>query len=288
MSEENKHKPLHEYLKGLPKVKSRNDFDLRLMSRLRNVESEKFSSPSVKKLTGKKYSILDFLKPSLIPAIGLTIILFVFIAYYINISQKDKNVNQISQNEKPVISGDTKEEEQNKVSDSFITKNETVPPAGYTMRNKEDQTKSPGSTVSGDYDIPPASGPETRHIFEQQVSQPKAEEKKSDELKTETDGVPKLDDKKETPVMKKSGEYKLKDKEKPEEYYKDENQINGKVDVNSSRSMEQGVLSDTSKAIDSTKIIKGKKSTKKTGIFYDSLKIPAQKPIQKEDTSKSK
>jgi len=92
--EDEKYKKLRESLRVLPRIKARKDFDARLHRRLLEHDSSGFK-PQQKEARGSSWidMLANLFKPSLAPAIGLTVVLLavivVYFAYY-NELNKDK------------------------------------------------------------------------------------------------------------------------------------------------------------------------------------------------------
>ena len=208
MKDENGNNDLRRFLKGLPKVKAKDDFEVHLYKRLRDVESEKFSSPALKRLSysGKRFSLASLLKPSLIPAVGLTIVLFIFLAYYFNLIL----INKSSTNQEVVQKTDTQQQtvtSQNSLKDSEqrIASNEQtdtrkqvdITSGEIQLSKTEDQDK----TVT----IPPV---ESDQFYK---AAPKIESKASDELKMEEKKEEKTMDREGFIDSKKSGDSRSKD-----------------------------------------------------------------------------
>ena len=285
MQDENGNNNLRKILKGLPKVKAKDDFENHLYKRLRDVESEKFSSPALKRLTfsGKRFSLASLLKPSLIPAVGLTIVLLIFLAYYFNLILINKNTsNQEVSKKTDTIQLLTGSQNPNKDTEKQITGNDI-------QKSKQDAGISEGFHSSDDR-LRESDKPsiESESKESESISTPKVEIKASDELKMEEK---KVEDRKfdfeKSPVMNKSGEIRSKDSG---------NQIEGNLDKEKDQSKEEGqideqknenidVLSTTK--TDSTKAkIHGKKHLKKEKNYRDTVKTDNN--LNQEDSTKNK
>lgn len=296
MQDDNKHRILRDILRGIPKVKATHSFEDRLMKRLRDVESLKYQSPSIIKLKGKerKFSFSAFLKPSLIPAIGLTVVLLIFIIYYINISLiQDKHLpTEVSQNIQKNNESSV-EQKQNVDTGGLITKIE--PSLGENSNYNENlrEQSQPPSTIPSGYDKAPSiMAPEKKSDGrEERISAPKLEEKKSDELKSEEqemDGLRSLDKKEEVPMMKKSGEIKHKDTEKQDMDEKNmEQKVEGK-DINAPMNQYQDTSGKGPSKADSIKSkSRNSKRVKKDDNYNDTLKAPIKEQNEQEDSTKN-
>ena len=84
LDDEIKYKKLRESLRSLPKIKAKGDFEARLFRKIKEHESHSrlHTAPEM----GKKSSIIDvlanLLRPSLVPAIGLTVVLLITVVVY--------------------------------------------------------------------------------------------------------------------------------------------------------------------------------------------------------------
>jgi hypothetical protein len=290
-SDDNKHRPLKDTLKVLPKVKAGDDFERRLFNRLRDVESEKHRSPSFKKLIykNKRFAFFGFLRPSLIPAIALSVVLLIVIVYYINIEliQKTQVSPEISQN-KQVSPQLNLETDRNKDTEKLISKTETSLRENTTSNEKSRLQPGPPTGVFDDFDKTPSlSSPEKKdEKSDETISVPRLEDKRSGELKNgeiET-GETKLEEKKEAPVMrKKSDELHYRDTEKEKG---EDDKVNQSIDgksVNAPAESQQ----DVSKKSDSVKAkIRGNKKSTKDTLYNDTIKNPPVQKSEQEDSSK--
>ncbi len=288
MTGDNQHKNLRDALKGLPKIKAGRDFEQRLMSKLKDTDEEKYLSPSFKKLhyPKKSFSLFGFLRPSLAPAIGLTIVLIIFIAYYINISiiQKQTVQQDISQNTQGI---------QPRIETSQ-PKTETEPPLTREDNSLRDSKstdrsniQSPPMNMTGDNESAPSiSSPEKR--LEEPKMVPEVEEKGTDELKKEEKVMDKTESKEKRAddyIMRKSGEYQYKDTGKQN----DEDIQDSKHEGNkNNESLEEQTLSkDAYGKTDSTKIrSKRNKKVAKAKNYNDTIKAPVEQEPQSEDSTK--
>src|SRR5438477_7793291 len=100
MSDEEKYKSLRASLKSLPKLKARAGFEDRLFQRIKNLEQGEVQQ-IVKPVPESKFKgwLANLFRPSLAPALGLTVILLVgivvYFAYYSQMN-KEQVTNQYS------------------------------------------------------------------------------------------------------------------------------------------------------------------------------------------------
>ena len=289
MSDENQNNPLKNILKGLPKVKAKDDFEIRLMKRLREAEDEKFRSPALNKLlfTKKRFSLSSLLRPSLAPAIGLTIVLLVFIAYYINISiiQKSPVKQEISQNQ-PDVQKEVSPPEQNNESRPPISSGELK-----SSDKNSDQSVTPsitGDKFGNDYYAP--STKESDKNLEQEILTPKAEQKKTDELRsteTEHENTDIKEKKADDYIMKKSGDYQYKDTGKQNEL--DQEGPNVDEEKGYLNANERSLSKDTVNKNDSLKGgTKKDRKVSKGRNYNDTVKSQIETNKQIEDTTKNR
>lgn len=291
MQDENNNNNLRRILKGLPKVKAKNDFEIHLYKRLRDVESEKFSSPSLKKLSraGKRFSIVSLLKPSLISAVAVSIILLIFIAYYFNIilvnkNPSDQGITQNTQNTQPQDNNILKKDSEKQFSTSEAIENDK------SLNRSNEQTLSTTTGTNEAEALREMPTPRTERDLEETISIPKVETKAIDELKVEEKEIEgnKIEMKNETPRMKKSDGIKTKDTGK--QY--DEDVIDKKVHLREDDSLnnqQKGIYYENPALSDTTKVIESqKKVSNKDKSYRDSVKIQKQNKTEIEDSTKNK
>jgi hypothetical protein len=208
LEDEEKHKPIRSALKSLPKVKAHSDFESKLYHRLRSIESERLSSPAFRKLEGARVSsgwLGMILRPALIPAAGLSIIVLIAVLLYIH------NLSQINNTTGPITQSVTQNELDNKKQTvesqrEQITKNEEVTPQKEeTLRRELTERPSGPMLPESDFETTPAPvqppgilESKTQPLEDQsmdKLAEPKEEkramEKESDETKrVEKKGAP--------------------------------------------------------------------------------------------------
>lgn len=281
MSDDNQNN-LRDLLKGLPKVKAKDDFEHRLMRKLREADDRKYHSPAFNKLhyPAKKFSLSWLLRPSLAPAIGLTIVLLIFIAYYINISIIQKPaVNQEISQKTTDAPKETPGNQEKTESQPPISKSETF---GNIQDNRSEYKNTTEDVTGSDKYAPSVTQPLRT---EEQTPAPKTEEKKSDELRSLDRNVDIKEKKAEDYIMKKSGDYQYKDTGKQNEVNqeeKEEDRSNGVLN-------EQHLSKDSVNKNDSTKVSKKKdKKVAKGKIYNDTVKSQVEPTQQLDDTTKNK
>lgn len=79
-SEEEKYRKLRESLRSLPKLKTKNDFEARLYRKIRERESSRVHIPE--KENTFVTMLANLFRPSLVPAIGLTVVILAAIIVY--------------------------------------------------------------------------------------------------------------------------------------------------------------------------------------------------------------
>lgn len=284
MTDENQNNHLRNILKGLPKVKAKDDFENRLMKRLREVDDEKYHSPALNKLRNseKRFSLSGLLRPSLAPAIGLTIVLLIFIAYYINISiiQKTPVKQEISQNETGVQK-EVRPPTTNNESQPPISKEETF---GNNKNDRSVYKNAPEEIIGSDKYAPSVSQPER---MDDQTLTPKTEEKKSDELRSvekKYDNVDIKEKKAEDYIRSKSGDYQYKDTGKQNEV----NQEEKEMDRNDGVLNEQHLSKDSVSKNDSAKVSTKRDKRAKGKIYNDTVKSQIETNEQTEDSTNNK
>src|SRR4030095_13642929 len=103
--DEEKYKKLRESLHTLPRIKAKKDFESRLFSRIKDIESGKFihTAPKTAKDNAFITMLANLFRPSLAPAIALTVVLIaaivVYFGYYNRLGQQTQQT-EYSVNEK--------------------------------------------------------------------------------------------------------------------------------------------------------------------------------------------
>ncbi len=219
--EENKYKEIISALKSLPKKKAKSDFEQKLYRKLRSAEAEKITSPAFEKLTRPKESnwVFNIFRPSLVPAIGLTIVLIAVIVVYINFMPTSDELSETEQvaakNEEMVIkdpgSVEKSDTELEPKSRGLITHDISGSTTDQRSRLQEgptsDAEESPAPTISQPEEIDGAP------VMEQKIERKETDEtifEKEGKLEKKTDETKKEDmkksDKKEPLKTKKSDE----------------------------------------------------------------------------------
>ncbi|HMQ78516.1 MAG TPA: hypothetical protein PKE39_03220 [Ignavibacteria bacterium] len=99
LQEDEKYKALRDQLRTLPRVKAKQDFEDRLLRRIREAEapavklSGAVSQPVIKHQPARKSWFESLFRPSLVPALGLTVVLLVavvvYFGYFSKLNQSD-------------------------------------------------------------------------------------------------------------------------------------------------------------------------------------------------------
>jgi hypothetical protein len=295
MSDEEKYRKLRENLRNMPRVKARNDFDNKLYARLRNVESERMS-PSVAKLTQparERGWIFSLLKPSFAPAIGLTVIVLVAVIWYFaayNPTTQDKQVST-SENMKQGTTQPNTNQNQEKLKENTIAKNESSPEISSSSTGKNPVTTEPKSDFNE-----VLSAPDRRSSDYESVPKVEPEKEKLEEFKT-FDIAPVEPEKK----MEKRGiedSKKIEKKEAPANMKKEDSDKNNKnneqkIDSKANDEIYNNInqsVQETPKQKDSTKDSAKSKGLKKNigKSQNDSLNIQSIKKSQEPDSTGTK
>jgi hypothetical protein len=99
-NDELKYKKLRESLRSLPRLKAKGDFEARLYRKIR--EQESHSGLHTAPEYGRKSSLIDILanllRPSLVPAVGLTVVLLVaIVVYFAYFNELNKDTQQVTE-----------------------------------------------------------------------------------------------------------------------------------------------------------------------------------------------
>ncbi len=104
LQEDEKYKALRDQLRTLPRVKAKQDFEDRLLRRIREAENPavKFTGavtqPVIKHQPAKKSWLENLFRPSFVPALGLTVVLLVavvvYFGYFSKLNQSDTSNTQ--------------------------------------------------------------------------------------------------------------------------------------------------------------------------------------------------
>lgn len=104
LQEDEKYKALRDQLRTLPRVKAKQDFEDRLLRRIREAEapavklSGAVSQPVIKHQPARKSWLESLFRPSFVPALGLTVVLLVAVVVYFGyFSKLNKSDNSNTQ-----------------------------------------------------------------------------------------------------------------------------------------------------------------------------------------------
>lgn len=283
MAGDKKYDDIKKMLKSMQRVKARDDFESKLFSRLRDIESGKHSASKLKAFpirTERFGWLTNILKPAYISAVGVTVILLISVVLYVSYLPKKQDVTPVSI---------TQQEQDKNRSDQQITsgelsnsKKESAPESrNEEKRFYEHPVFTPGiEKPSSDFGITKPPLEPSVEIPAPTLRSTEAEPKSSNQdVKDEEkmDGL-KLNETKEAPEMKK---------EKGDERMKKEDVMQKTITPSVE---EQNIIKKESGKIDTAKIM-DKKVGKKAPNKNDSLQIQSKKkpPVKDEkqpDTSK--
>lgn len=281
MSDEEKYRELRDKLRAVPKVKAKPNFEHKLYSRIRGIESERMA-PSVKHLlhTEKERGwLFSLLKPAYIPAIGLTVVVLLALIWFIayNPVQMNKVQEEVSSKQEPgqqptspsiSKSQDELKKAEEKSDESPITSADTRLRESAPRTMTRDIMPGPEKTNS-DFGIIKTETEQSPAIDQQKIKTvdetiikaiPKIDAEKKVEDKLE-EGVRRIE-KKEAPanIRKNEGDLKLKQDEDNKSIDKENENVIKEI----TPSLKEKVTGKDSKDTVKQKNIKKKKDTKTT------------------------
>ena len=237
MTDDEKYKSLRDSLKSLRRVKAGSDFNERLFQKIKQAESAGlYPEPAVthRKESSTKSWFANLFRPSLMPALGLTVILLVgiviYFAYYSQLKKEEtatsRNFNLSAGTDKPELVIYVKRDTSHNVSNyphefSALTNNEAT----------ATETKPGLDKTSSDFSRPSPTIEEKQKTLDDRIStEQKYEMERSSDVETkhiDSDKKSKYDGT-ERMEKKAPSNYKREDnKEEKNEGDKDENAVNG-------------------------------------------------------------
>ncbi|HEY3251342.1 MAG TPA: hypothetical protein VGK25_09515 [Ignavibacteria bacterium] len=281
-SEEEKYKKLRESLRSLPRIKTKNDFDTRLFSRIKDIESGKFVHTTPK--TAKENILVTWLsnlfRPSLVPAIGLTVVLLaaiiVYFAYY-NQLGKDTQPTQYSVSER---------------KDGFViyVKKDGERIYDDTAREITSVDQNQPTSTSSDYYAPldhntdALSVPDAPKTIDARLKddEPKIETQRGVDMKTESDEETKIESKTDEGKMMKKGY--IEKEEAPSNYERKIEDSSGKTE---DKVYDQQVSpNEENKNVDEKQNELGRVAERRKDSKKDSLKAKDKEVEQKDSIEK--
>ncbi|RPI19381.1 MAG: hypothetical protein EHM58_01830 [Ignavibacteriae bacterium] len=233
MSDEEKYNELRARLRAVPKVKAKKEFEHRLYSRLRGVESERMGPSAKHLLHGEKQrgGLFSFLRPAYIPAIGLTAVVLIALIWYVAY-----NPGQMNKDEQVSVKQDTQQQP------SSSTLGQTVEEsAERNEKSKESPITSNDEVTSKD-----SRGSEPRVMTKEAISGPEKVNSDFNVIRNETEqpveqktmpvdeqiikAIPKIDAEKKSEEKIDDGVRRIEKKEAPANIRKSEGDLKNKED----------------------------------------------------------
>jgi hypothetical protein len=293
-TDEEKYKKLRDQLHSLPRIKAKNDFEARLFARIKELEHNTGITHKVQK-PEKEYSFIEWLsgifRPSLVPALGLSVVLLAAIIVYFTYYSK------LASDQETKVSADNNSRQKGEFviyvkKDGERVMDETnrdITSADLNSSSSSTDYRSP-SDVSSDgklFTQPKIDDGIDREVHDKldRIS-PEQELKMEKESQPDTD-MDKVKSKSEEPVMKK-GYYKEEKKDAPSNYDRTKSDDTGEQyqggknegNINAQEDVKQTTDEETQK--DTNRLSERKKATKK-----DSLKVK-EKKTEENDTIEKK
>lgn len=234
MSEEEKYRELRDRLRAVPKVKAKPDFEHKLYSRIRGIESERMS-PSTKHLlhAGKERGwLFSMFRPAYIPAIGLTVVVLIaliwFLAYNparMNKLEETATKQETNQQQPPPSIGQTQSEGKTEVE-----KKEQGQLSSNDMRFKENLESSP-RVMTREVTPGPEKTSSDYNAVKSETEQPAFDQQKLKKVDDETiiNAIPNVDAEKKA-EEKTDGVRRIEKKEAPANIRKNEGDVKSKSD----------------------------------------------------------
>ena len=204
-NDELKYKKLRDSLRSLPRLKAKSDFEARLFRKIK--EHESHGTLHAVPETGSRVSLIDFLanllRPSLVPAVGLTVVILVSIAvYFVYFSElKKEDAQQV----------ETIRSEKNGEFIIYVHKDgdriydETARDITSAELEQPGTMYSPVERSTDGYSKPDETDSEIRARDDRISNEQKLEMEKESTPKIESDELKTMPKKDDAVIMKKSG-----------------------------------------------------------------------------------
>lgn len=230
-TEDNKYDSLRSRLKGLPKVKAKDNFNDKLFARIREVERSAATREQYA-AKGGKLSISEWLqslfRPAFIPAVGLTVVLLAAIIVYYGYftGKKDTSTQQM-------VSSPQEEREKNGFV-IYVHKDKEYPQNEIASLEPSDRlsTMTTGQTQPGMLDVSTDRvAPKTEEA--PSIRMDKVSDEQKLEMQRSLEQPMKLDEKKSEDFKESKGDFERKiEKKAPSNYYREnEDTINKNKDA---------------------------------------------------------
>jgi hypothetical protein len=287
-TDEEKYKSLRDQLRSLPHLKARKDFDSRLFARIKELENAKHVHHVHKPEKENIFVswLANLLKPSLVPAIGLTVVLLaaivVYFGYFNKLADRETQVQQ------EVSYADNKGE--------FVIYVKKDGERVYDETNRDITSADISGSTSTEYRAP--SDVSTESVKPAPLKETDSEvhdklDKISPEQKIEMEKEPskfydedKVRSKGDDVIMKKGYNKNEEKKEAPSNYLRDETKDSGILDDNKNiqapnEEINQQTESEEKLMKDSNRVTERRKSSKKDSTKVKGEKIEEQDSIEK-------
>lgn len=293
-TDEEKYKKLRDQLHALPRIKAKNDFEARLHARINGLEHNTVIVHKTYK-PEKENSFIEWLsgllRPSLVPALSLSIVLLaaiiVYFTYYSKlVSEQETRVSAENKYQKKGEFVIYVKKDGERVMDET---NRDITSADLNTLSSSTDYRAP-SDVSSDGKV--FTQPKTDEGIDRDVHDKLDRISPEQELKMEKESKPDIDmdkvkSKSEEPVMKK-GYYKEEKKDAPSNYERSKSDDTGEQyqggknegNINAQEDVKQTTDEETQK--DTNRLSERKKATK-----TDSLKVK-EKKTEENDTIEKK
>lgn len=301
--DDEKYKSLRNSLKSLPKLKAKNDFEARLMQRIKETEQGViYTQPEIRKDRAAKNWLAGLFRPSFAPAMALTVVLLitvvVYFAYFSKLGDNNSdNSQQLSTGDKQgeLVIYVKKDTESSSFSENYPKDYSAITPDGTNRERISAPTEMPSDYLSRPdapkpgYDIVKPDRVSEEQKIEMQRSvdldfrgvDTKGERKGEDDvMKKESKGDMKKESKGEMKSETKESPFNIRDGKSNENINKDNNEAN--QEVSPSLKADEKVSSDKEKMKkDSINLGTTLKDSVKT-------KTPKTEVEQKEDSTDNK
>lgn len=286
-TDEEKYKNLRNQLRLLPRMRAKKNFDSRLFARIKELENAKHIRPVQKPDKENVFVnwLANLLKPSLVPAIGLTVVLLaavvVYFSFYNKLNQQDVKVSQeISYADK---------------NGEFVIYVKKDGERVYDETNREITSADIEGSTSTDYRAPsdvsaetiiPKTNPDTYEETHDKLDRISPEQKfeMEKESKIESDEI-KIRSKGDDGIMKKGNFNKEEKKDAPSNYIREKANDSGTLDdennINPSQEIKQQTDKDEEDQKETNRLAERKKASKKDSLKVKDKKIEGQDSIEK-------